>query len=27
VAVGDQELAAKAKGFLPDYWAKYKAGN
>jgi len=25
-AISDQELAAKAKEFYPDYWAKYKAG-
>ena len=25
-AISDQELAAKAKEFFPDYWAKYKAG-
>jgi isopropylmalate/homocitrate/citramalate synthase len=24
--ISDQELAAKAKEFFPDYWAKYKAG-
>jgi len=24
-AISDQELAAKAKEFFPDYWAKYKA--
>jgi len=25
-AISDQELAAKAKEFYPDYWAKYKEG-
>jgi isopropylmalate/homocitrate/citramalate synthase len=25
-AISDQELAAKAREFFPDYWAKYKAG-
>jgi isopropylmalate/homocitrate/citramalate synthase len=24
--ISDQELAAKAREFFPDYWAKYKAG-
>ena len=24
--ISDQELAAKAREFLPDYWAKYKGG-
>ncbi len=24
--ISDQELAAKAKEFFPDYWEKYKAG-